>query len=703
MYPSRMDQVLRVLVQAHLVRLPAAARGDESAVRQDVLATLATNIAAYGYALSKDAFAALRAASDGAARAWWEELEPVLSDLKGANRKVDEHVVYKNFPHEVLSMSESEYWLKQILMYWGFPNELFTEEPEARAPIDEAVRGRVLHPAKPESLERLLTDLLEQTTRWTDAQRESAAIVVKHFGARLDLARVKFKENMVRLALACLARGVPVTLASATDVLRLAFGMAEDGDPSLRTSTKLRPFKRRERRFLLGLLEGSTNLEDDMAERPERFKRLVHALHPGDWKDAYPRTIAAADRLYRDRLPATRASRIEAKLAVRDATVLDDLAERPGEFARALHRLVLTFGSKGSAAFEKTLPRLGVHRLLTLERYLAKVNERRFRTFPPRGDWSKLQIVAADPKRRLPNTELPRLGRAIAQELRARVGERVKSVRLSPDAKLVKLPTNDDQLLPYGRGTVFRLPKDVRFVRTASYWRAPSHGNAWFDNGWNFFDAKWRPAGACCWNAMRFPPEKDPIGAILSGDPTSSKDSEGRACQLIDLYLDALARADVRFAIWNVLGYSRLTFDDVPEVLAGLLWGKEPEKGPLFDAARVQLAFPLRGKSLTKYVAMLDLAKRELVFLDANLPARTQSACYNGEALSKTIPVYLEYLDSLPSVHDLFAHATPAADGMPVVYSDRDAPIRGGPAWVFEPRNEASRFEPFSLAALLAD
>jgi len=77
-----MDRALRILVQHHRVRLPAPAAVEDRPVGRDVLATLA-------------------------------------------------------------NMSEAEYWLRQILMYWGLLNEWFTEEPVERPLLDERLRLKV--------------------------------------------------------------------------------------------------------------------------------------------------------------------------------------------------------------------------------------------------------------------------------------------------------------------------------------------------------------------------------------------------------------------------------------------------------------------------------------------------------------------------------------------------------------------------------
>jgi hypothetical protein len=263
-----MDRALRVLVQNHRIRLPSPAAASDRPVRRDVLATLVNNLCAFGFALSRDGFEAVRAASDGAARAWWEEVEPVLMDLSGADRKMDEHVVYKNFPHEVLAMSQADYWLRQILMYWGLPNEWFTEEPVERPLLDERLRLKVLQPATPATLGEIFAELVARPARWTGEQREDALFLVRRLGRDIDLSTVAFKENMVHLAVQCLEAGIQARVGTATDVLRLAVGMS-DGDVALREPSRLRSFKRTERRFLVSLLERATHLEEDLARRPE--------------------------------------------------------------------------------------------------------------------------------------------------------------------------------------------------------------------------------------------------------------------------------------------------------------------------------------------------------------------------------------------------------------------------------------------------
>jgi hypothetical protein len=682
----------RILISHSLVEFPAAAAERSGAAS---LATVAMNIAHYGYALSAQAYDALAALDELALRSWWADVELVLAAATGADKKMEAFVVYKNFPQEVLAMSDVAYWTKQILMYWGLPNEWMAEPEQARAALAEAPVFRVLHRADDDALAKICDRLLGSPTRWIASQWEDMQFLIIAQARELALAELPFVENRVRLAAFLMERGARVKVASATDVLRLAAALS-GGDLSLREPGKLRKFARRERVYLLQLIEAAPNLEEDLARRRELWKRLFYKLHPGDYRQRFPAAVAAYDKLYNATAIPAFNGEVERLLAARDRACLTLLAARPGEMARRLRVLVETFHADAVRGFLQVIGALKTLQLLKLERFFATVEARQWRMFPPRGNWGKVQIVDADPKRRAIAAKRELLG-AIAAELARRL-QKVGPIALAKDTSRIKLPTNDAELSPYGRGTEFPIPDAIQFIRTATYWKTgPTHANLWFDNGWNFHTEDWSPVGVCAWNVHRFGE-----AAVFSGDPTNSKDLEGRACQMLDLDLPKLVKANVRYAVWTVLCYSRLPFAKAEEVHAALQWGERAEEGKLFEPSRCQLSFPLRGDSLTKYVCYLDLKRRTLVYLDANLPARVQSAAANGKLLKRNMPAFIEYLDSLPSVHDLFAHGRLERSGMPVRFDDAGAPVLGGgPAYVFRPVNQRSSFVPFDPTSLL--
>lgn len=696
---------------------PAEALPLEGAIGNPRLATVVRNTMYYGYIPSLETLERLNSLNDEQLETFWKPTEKALKELTADNRKMDEFVVYQNFPQEVLEMSEGEYWIKQILMYFGFDKKLFREEKRERDPLFENVQMKVLHLADDETPAKVYESLVQNKSRWTVPQLAhvqflSQALRVSTF----QMADVGFRENGIQMVNFLLDNNPEANciVEDATDVLRLA-ALRSEADIALRQKVKFKSFSRRERRFFCEILEGSKNLESDIAERQGLWKRFLRSLHPGD--HGCKRVSKAYDDLYNGRLKSF-AANVEAGIINANPEVLGLLQSRPGEYARRLHKLYSVFEDEAISRFIPVMERLNNSQLVKLLKYVETVNNRATFAYPPRGNWNKLQIK--------PNTKKPFTQEAIAT-LRAAAGVIIKTrlnsmlpggVALDERACWVKLQTNDQELASYGRGTVFEIPEEMTFIRTASYWE-DTGGVTWFDNGWNFFDANWNHLGACCWTDTMFSPSprrdkrretfaqsvartKSQKAAIFSGDPINSKEMKGRACQMIDLYIDRLLNGGVRYAVWNILCYSKVPFSKASgEVLGTLQWGEEPQKGKLYEPGRAQMVFPMTGDNLTKYIAYIDLQERRLIYMDANLKGTVHSANGNGETLSEQMPAFVEYLNALPSVEDLLIHAD--VGEIPVLYSDAERELRDKqPAYVFKPENQDNSFEQLDLSKLLS-
>jgi len=149
---------LEILIRHNLISLPITTEVGEPSL--PVLVTILNNLSYYGYALSQQSYEQLAKCPDLAMISWWGGVDAVLAKITGDDKKMADFVIYKNFPQEVLEMSEAEYWSKQILMYWGFPNQYFTQPEAPRPQLDEKLTFRVLHLAEADSTEQIFTDLL---------------------------------------------------------------------------------------------------------------------------------------------------------------------------------------------------------------------------------------------------------------------------------------------------------------------------------------------------------------------------------------------------------------------------------------------------------------------------------------------------------------------------------------------------------------
>lgn len=691
---------ISILLRNNFVQLsPGTSPADVTAV-----GTILSNLKYYGFTLAKPAFEALLTLSKEEVAKWWDSIEPTLRVITLEHKRIDRFVVYKNFPKEVLDKSDSEYWLSQNLMYWGLPNKYFVEVEKPREALKDKQTPKVLNLAADDTLDKIFQSLITAKVQWNTQQAADCVFLLKE-GAIPEIARFGFKENMVKACLCLMELGKTPSLSSAMDVMRLGAGLS-NGDITLKTNTKFR-FARKQRRFLLALLESTKNLEEDLARDREKWKRLLFALKPGDYVASYPKVNVAFDKLYKDKVKSFE-GRVAGLLENMDEAALPILCERPGVFARKLHQTIDSYGMDAVEHFSKVVGKLTNIQLLKLLKYFETINARKHLIVAPQGQWSKAQVLPN--KKHIKPATLVRLSDMIKSTIRSRL---IVPIALDPNVSRVKLPGHNE-LLAFGKGTVLPLPESTTFLRSASYWEHKSGHSTWFDNGWNFFTDEWNPIGTCCWNSPKFPttsgthgfrrrsgPPKEvlyPPMAVFSGDPTSSKDSKGRACQMIDLYLNT-GNTEARYAVWNILCYSKVAFDDA-EVYGALQVGDTPDTGKLFEPSRAWFTFRITGKQFTKYILYVDLLKREVVYLDANLPAKVSSAQENESILGAKMPAMLEYLDAQPSVYDLFSLAPQAKDGLPVLFSDKGIPINGD-AYVFRQENPLNKVVPLDLNRFL--
>jgi hypothetical protein len=652
------------------------------------LVTVLVNLEYYGYALSNDVYQALRRVSKDTLYTWWAALETELRIITGDDRNIGNFVVYKNFPTEVLNKSESEYWISQILMYWGLPNEYFTEEVISRKGMNpEERKSKTLMLASNITLQNILDKYLLYPVKWK--QFEYNDVIFLSTSLNVSFEKISFKENLIKLASYFIDDNKLVSVKTATDVLRLGAGLS-GGDISLKEKVRFKSFNRKTRRFLLNMLEGSTNIEEDIARHKNVWKKFLHNLHAGDFKKSYPNVIKAADNLYNDNIE-TFNSKIELMIINKDKKIFDLLITRPGEFARRLAHVADIFGELTVGPFISIVSKLSTLKIVMLRRQLEYTNIRTSRVFPPKGNWSNMQIGKV---RHINQDIADSIILSLSQELFARV----PSVGvLDPETVNIKLSTNGSDTGIHTRGTVFKIPKSVKFIRTASYWEKRGDFNTWFDNGWNFFDKKWKQKGACCWTN----PNYIEGSAIFSGDPTNSKEMNGRAAQMIDLYPDKLVKADVRYAVWNVLCYSNIPFSDATDVFAALQWGEDPQAGKLFEPSRCQLSFPLIGNYKTKYVCVLDLETKELIYIDLSLKSSVRSAAHNCVKLSEKLPLFMEYIRTLPSIYDLFKESISENSKIKVLYSDRGVELNpDNLAYVFLPQG-GQDYKKFDIEKIL--
>lgn len=687
--------------------------------RLDVV-TIMSNIVHYGYALDTVAVRGILSLSPESLRAWWAETETSLKSETFSDRGMADFVVYKNFPKEVIEKSAAEYWIPQILMYLGVEPEVFSQTPEVRKEKRETPELHVLKGvqiSEQSYAESTFQNLVQKTKSWTDPETETAQALLRMLpGQAVNISSFGFRGNGVLLAKSILETGISAEISArdATDVLRLAQALApvakkvyrpsadfgQKASRPKRARTEIGNLSRAHRRLLCDLLEASHDLEGDVARRPAAFKVLMQRLRPGEF--CARRVQSVYDDIYNKRIKGAQADVENAVRAEDPETALSAVSKLPA--GARLRRFRKLYALQPDAAVKiciDALPEVDTGTVLSLVANLKALNALDVRIATPKGEWSKMQILENQPGQ-ISADHLEEISMA-SRDL---ISKRMKAVfpngirRLPDFSRLqdIKLPENGQAFASYGRGTTFPLPEGPGFLRSASYWENKGHGNSWFDNGMTFLTEDFSAANAVCWNNVSETQSGVPF-AVFSGDPTNAKELKGRACQMLDVYPEN--RRAWRYALWNVLCFSGIKFSEATgEVLATLQVGADPQSGQLYEPSRAMFAFKLERPANTSYVAVVDMAENQIVYLDVDLGGSVHSAVSNLDWVRERLPAVLKVMSFRPSWHDLLSCVPEGPEGVPVGYAD--AGVCADQALCFSQEDPEAEYSQMSLQALLA-
>lgn len=451
-------------------------------------------------------------------------------------------------------------------------------------------------------------------------------------------------------ARAAVLPAVTARLDTATDILRLLAAFS-GGDPGLVEPVRLAPVPRPVRRALLAALDAldPAQAAADMRRRSHAWTAAAHALHPFTYADRYPRAALAVaalrgTRLTDDRLADTlrAAARplervtatgekvtvetwgglVESALAERDtAAAVALLGQRPGELLRRLDHVLRLAGKDTGLVLEAlpaALPRVSAAVLLSA---LGALRSRRTpsqgRVFFPKGGSAKAH-VAQDER----DPVAPAVVEAVVEALTGEVLRRAASggpVELAVvDAALdgIVAPfaerTASRALVTLPRGSELALPEG-KSLRLFLHWmESEASGRTDLDLSLALFDATWTHVGTCDYTHMRFAG----AGAVHSGDRTSAPAPVG-ASEFVDLDLDRLEKAGVRYAVAVVFSYNSVPFVELADAFAGFMSRDEPgNRGPAFDPRSVEQRFDLTSNQHAMVPLIVDVPGRTMRWLD---------------------------------------------------------------------------------------
>ena len=633
-----------------------------------VATSLSIELEELGYALSPAIVEACRRTSVEALVAFRRDLVAALTKMVGVDHWY--RPMYANFPREVMEASEAELYLNAIVHYWSAGQLFPAQRKKLRLRLQEPPRLKFIELGTTEEFEGLFGQIVGANAALSGQDREDLEWFVRAHGdgiERLLPETVPQKENAATLA-ALLIRetGIGVafarrTVRTATDVLRLAVALG-GGDVSLATPTKFGRLSRPQRRLLLELLEDRPYLIEDMLRRKSRWKRLGERLHPGEMAARFPNAAHAFDVLRNDRPAETFNGRVETALARGEvAPAVDELARRPGDFARRLDHVLRLDPEGGGATLERfraVAERVSTPVVLQAWHHFATRDEaREFRVFFPKGNVAKSH---AEPNR------LPPLARSaeVADVLRAAL--RARFAALPPLGRTYVDPALRDYPMPFAtrsaskalrtlpRGSRVPLP-DADTLRMFLWWRNGRGRTdidlsaALFGEGFLYLDV------LAYYNLQGY-------GGVHSGDIVDAPEG---ASEFIDVSVARLRELGVRYVAMVLNSYTQHPYVDLPECFAGWMARARPESGEIYEPRTVQDRLDLTADTRVAIPIVFDLVAPRAIWCDMALrhePSFPNNVAGNLTGIALTLRTMAEL--SKPTLYDLFALHAEARGGL---------------------------------------
>ena len=254
---------------------------------------------------------------------------------------------------KVMEKDEVELYIDAIIYFLTSFEVTPMSERETRYPLLQVVDLKVIELGSEEDFMSIFTNLVSSKSSISGQDKDVLKFFVENYKEEVLKylpEEIPFKEILAYTTMLCMELNGAIEYfipkyKSATDVLRLATAMS-NGDVSLAKNTRFISFNRRERRFLLNLLENTNKLEENMNIHKNKWIKLGEKLHPSEYRNL--KKVNKAFYAIRNGVKIETFNSLVEKAFNEEKVdeVLSLLKSKPGEFARKLDRMLRTFDNE---------------------------------------------------------------------------------------------------------------------------------------------------------------------------------------------------------------------------------------------------------------------------------------------------------------------------------------------------------------------
>lgn len=603
------------------------------------LATLIKKFEGYGYIFSKELAIAI---SKEERNVIIDKVKSVIKVIENFKSDKDYVVFYKNFPDEVINMSEAELYINQILHYWiGYlpsnSENIIKEDVEP----SKLVKATELKLIDDEIIEKLFIDLLSSNVTLSEQYLDDVCVLT-HSKSIEELENymeyIQMKETLTTLSSYVLRKkGVLIgNFKTATDILRLIakISKAELNNKHIHFAY----FSRTKLSQLMNKLEDLKNIMPDI----NRYSKPWHSFFKLYAKkinfNKYPKVRKVVDMLFGDISYITERGKINEqmkKLPTMSEEDLDNFVKKFTIFYGDYVREILSLLNKAKEnQYEKLL--IGLENCVTkvntrilFQLYDRVINLQEKDNLVPRlvnskGKWRRLKesINLSD---ELLNRVLEIVEDGIKIQLKEK--ESLGKVYIDEDYKNIMLTTSEKDsnvsLRPMTRGSRIAFNPNAEVLRFFVAWKnlgekimkefKVKYGRVDIDLSALSFDKDFKFK-----RVVAYYNQKE-MGFAFSGDIT---DAPQGALEYIDIYdLEKQKKNGTRYILMQIRSYNGYTFKEINSVYAGVMEltsNEAKEKKNMYSTAITQ-GFQIMSPQITTNTILVDLVKFEYVWLDMNM------------------------------------------------------------------------------------
>lgn len=610
--------------------VPENVTSDEN-VSNETFATVLKKFEGYGYTFDKELAKTLYALNTEKLKKISDVFLEVVRKFKSDNAYT---VFYRNFPEEVMNLSEMETYFLQFLHYLiGYlPEGAEVNESEESIETEPSEFVKLSHLKRVSETEMfdLLKNLLSSNVTLSKTNLKDVLTLLKYCDEKeiKELIRqIKMKETLMRIAKVQFEEtgSTYAEFSTATDVLRFI---------ALLSGEKLNPrfiafkyFKRPELNILISKLENVNYLLDDMKRYRKPWRKFFLMNGNRISFEKYPKVKQAADMLFGKFSHITKKGKFELSRnrmnEMSDTEFEEFLAsfsKYSGDYIRNLLSLVNRISEERA---EKVLKyfldaaKEANTRLLfqVCDRILNVKSGEAGRVVNAKNNWLVLEETI-----KLSDAVLQKTAEAVSYAILEKLSEKepLGKVWIDESYQNIAMTTSEkdsnSSLRPLTRGSVIPYSSEVDTLRFFVAWKNFKGNRVDLDLSAVKFDGDFNHLGELAYYSH------NQAGMAFSGDIT---DAPKGALEYIDIFdVEKVKEDGTRYILMTVRSYNGYTYKEMGTAYAGVLELSKKEakdKKNLYSSA-VRHGFALSSNTQTVNTIIVDLEKSEYIWLDMNLP-----------------------------------------------------------------------------------